>query len=342
MISPFPFGVDQTIDVPDKVPTSGLELHPSFTKSKNSISHFPLLSPNQIALQIILTELRTISFLFKEVMNTFVRTEFFPFPFENFAHSAILDFFDLSTTVSRSLKTAQRQAWLSPRLKADQRPDWISPRLNVYENKNTEWVSTYCALLRKQWWSQLSHFRCRELQTHTQWSRDRQGCCRDCPFSKANQSDCVRCWFQWETCGHTLWEGLIVQTVAQSITLLAEWQWMDSSEYNNGREVDEPSANARNNVEKCGDNCGSSKVRWSMDETQWLFWSSQELQILYHDWVSLIVSRFSVFIKKCVIRCCHVTESFCEKWRFARALPARSPRNLGSIADFAVSIFGEE
>ena len=116
---------------------------------------------------------------------------------------------------------------------------------------------------------------------------------------------------------------------------------MDSSEKSEGREVDEPSANARNNVEKCGDKCGSNKVRWTMDETQWLFWSSQELQILYHDRVSLIVSRFSVFIKKCVIRCCHVTESFCAKWSFARALPARSPRNLGSLADFAVSVFGD-
>ena len=106
---------------------------------------------------------------------------------------------------------------------------------------------------------------------------------------------------------------------------------MDSSEKSEGREVDEPSANARNNVEKCGDKCGSNKVRWSMDETQWLFWSSQELQILYHDRVSLIVSRFSVFIKKCVIRCCHVTESFCAKWSFARALPARSSRNLGFL-----------
>ena len=79
-----------------------------------------------------------------------------------------------------------------------------------------------------------------------------------------------------------------------------------------------------------------------MDEMHWLFWSSQELQILYHDRVSLIVSRFSVFIKKCVIRCCHVTESFCAKWSFARALPARSPRNLGSLADLAVAVFGNE
>ena len=167
---------------------------------------------------------------------------------------------------------------------------------------------------------------------HPQWSRDRQGWCRDCPFSKVNQSECVRCWFQRKTCAHTLWEGLIVQTVGHNITLLAEWQWMDSSEKSKGREVDEPNASARNSVEWVK----QSAVKQGWDRMT--FQSSQEQQILYHDWVSLIVSRFSVFIKRCVIHCCHVTESFCAKWRFARALPARSPRNHGSIADFAVSV----
>ena len=39
--------------------------------------------------------------------------------------------------------------------------------------------------------------------------------------------------------------------------------------------------------------------------------------------------------------CCYqATESSCARWSFARALPARSPRNLGSLADFAVSVFG--
>ena len=33
--------------------------------------------------------------------------------------------------------------------------------------------------------------------------------------------------------------------------------------------VNEPSANARNCVEKCGDKCGSGKVRWNMDEMGW-------------------------------------------------------------------------
>ena len=41
----------------------------------------------------------------------------------------------------------------------------------------------------------------------------------------------------------------IVQPVGQSIALLAEWQWMDTSKDITTQE------------EKRGDNCGSSKVR---------------------------------------------------------------------------------
>ena len=40
--------------------------------------------------------------------------------------------------------------------------------------------------------------------------------------------------------------------------------------------------------------------------------------------------------------CCYqVTEVVSSRYGFAGALPARSPRNLGSFADLAVSVFGE-
>ena len=45
----------------------------------------------------------------------------------------------------------------------------------------------------------------------------------------------------------TMREG-IVQPVGQSITLLAQWQWMDTQ--NNEGEVDEPGASVGNGVEK--------------------------------------------------------------------------------------------
>ena len=137
----FSFEFDQTIDVLGKDSVLRVGAVSQFHKEQHQhVAFSNLFCPNQIALPIILTELQSlnksmISCLFKEVMNIFVRTEFFPFPFENLARSPILDFFYFSTTVSRRLKTAQRQVWTSPRLKTDQRPASISPRLNVSENR---------------------------------------------------------------------------------------------------------------------------------------------------------------------------------------------------------------
>ena len=48
------------------------------------------------------------------------------------------------------------------------------------------------------------------------------------------------------------------EPLGQSITLLAEGQWMDSS------------TSVGKDVEKSEDNCGSSKVRWNMDEMEWV------------------------------------------------------------------------
>ena len=59
-----------------------------------------------------------------------------------------------------------------------------------------------------------------------------------------------------------------------------------------------------------------------------------------HDRISVIVSRVTSLIENFVICCYQVTEFFCTRYCFTSALPARSPRNLGSLA-FAMSIFWE-
>ena len=63
----------------------------------------------------------------------------------------------------------------------------------------------------------------------------------------------------------TLWKG-IVQQICHSITLLAAWQWLDSS--TGIPAVDEPCASVGKGAEKCGGNCMSSTAfnripRWS-------------------------------------------------------------------------------
>ena len=55
----------------------------------------------------------------------------------------------------------------------------------------------------------------------------------------------------------------------------------------------------------------------------------------------MIFSRFTSFIKDFVIFCYQVTELFCSRCGIASALPARSPRNLGSLSYFAISVFWE-
>ena len=99
-----------TIDLHDRVPSSGIGTACQYHKEQYQHFAFSILfCPMQTALQIILSELRIL--LEKHDQLTFqgsheylfVQKEFFPFPFENLALSPILDFFDLSTTVSRSL-----------------------------------------------------------------------------------------------------------------------------------------------------------------------------------------------------------------------------------------------
>ena len=98
----------------------------------------------------------------------------------------------------------------------------------VWGTRNTEWDRTYFALLRKQWWRQPSHFFCvvdfRRIHSGREIVKVRV----ETALSKANLSECVRCWLRWKTWAHNLSE-VIVQPVGQSITLLAEWRWMDTS-----------------------------------------------------------------------------------------------------------------
>ena len=120
--------------------------------------------------------------------------------------------------------------------------------------RDTEWDSTYFALLlRKQWWSQPSHV-CsvadfRRIEGGRE-NRHRQ--CRGCIFSEVRQAEYVRSCLRWETWARNLWEG-DDQPVGKSLNLLAEWQWMDSAtgNYSEG-EVDEPGANVRKICGKWG------------------------------------------------------------------------------------------
>ena len=60
-------------------------------------------------------------------------------------------------------------------------------------------------------------------------------------------------------------------------------------------------------------------------------------QILYHDSVSVIVSRFTSCTENFVICFYQVTKIFCSKYGCASAFSARGPRNLGSLVYLAIS-----
>ena len=61
-------------------------------------------------------------------------------------------------------------------------------------------------------------------------------------------------------------------------------------------------------------------------------------QILHHDSVSMIVSRFTSLTKNYVICCFQVTNIFCSKYGCASAFSARSFCYLGPHADVAISV----
>ena len=64
-------------------------------------------------------------------------------------------------------------------------------------------------------------------------------------------------------------------------------------------------------------------------------------QVLHHDCISMIVSRFTTFTENFVICCYQVTKSFCTKYGSANPSSARCPCNFGPLTDLAISVFRE-
>ena len=64
-------------------------------------------------------------------------------------------------------------------------------------------------------------------------------------------------------------------------------------------------------------------------------------QLLHHDCISMIVSRFATFTENFVICCYQVTKLFSTKYGFSIASSARGPCNFGPLTDLAISVFRE-
>ena len=64
-------------------------------------------------------------------------------------------------------------------------------------------------------------------------------------------------------------------------------------------------------------------------------------QVLHHDFISVIVSRFTTFTENIVICCNQVTKIFCTRYGSANASSARDPYDFGRLADLAISVFRE-
>ena len=64
-------------------------------------------------------------------------------------------------------------------------------------------------------------------------------------------------------------------------------------------------------------------------------------QVLHHDCMSMIVSRFTSFTKNFVICCYQITKIFCTRYGSAIASSARGPCNFGPFTDLAISVFRE-
>ena len=64
-------------------------------------------------------------------------------------------------------------------------------------------------------------------------------------------------------------------------------------------------------------------------------------QILHHDCMSVLVSRFAIFTKNLVICCDEVTNICGSRYGFAIASSAWSPCNFGPFTDLAISVFRE-
>ena len=64
-------------------------------------------------------------------------------------------------------------------------------------------------------------------------------------------------------------------------------------------------------------------------------------QVLHHDCISMIVSRFTMFTENFVICCNQITKIFCTKYGSANASSARGHCNFGPLTDVAISVFRE-
>ena len=64
-------------------------------------------------------------------------------------------------------------------------------------------------------------------------------------------------------------------------------------------------------------------------------------QVLHHDCISMIVSRFTSFTENFVICCNQVTKIFCTRYGSANTSSARGSCNFGPFTDLAISVFRE-
>ena len=64
-------------------------------------------------------------------------------------------------------------------------------------------------------------------------------------------------------------------------------------------------------------------------------------QVLHHDCISMIVSRFSTFTENFVICCNLFTKKFCTRCGSANASSAWGPCNFCPLPDLAISVFRE-
>ena len=64
-------------------------------------------------------------------------------------------------------------------------------------------------------------------------------------------------------------------------------------------------------------------------------------QVLHHDCISMIVSRFATVTEDLVICCCQINKIFSTRYGSANASSARGPCNFGPLTDLAISVFRE-
>ena len=65
------------------------------------------------------------------------------------------------------------------------------------------------------------------------------------------------------------------------------------------------------------------------------------IQVLHHDCISMIVSRFAIVTEDLVICCYHVTKIFCTRYGSVNESSARGSCKFGPLTDLAISVFRE-